>query len=346
MNECCDGQKTETEKKNIDWFLWVTFTVVALGYFYALFFRTHNQYIKEFVVTIFDLMNRMSWGLFIGIVFVGILEKIPKELVQKIMGKGGSFAGILRATLAGTLLDMCSHGILLVGMKMYQRGLSIGQTMAFLIASPWNSLSLTLVLWGLIGFKWMMSFLLFSMLIALISGFIFDKLVAAKKLPKNPNKIQLPANYSARKDLKKIFMSKNWKLKNWGDILWKGLSGSRMVLKWIFFGVIAAALMRTFVTPAQMQIIFGPTLAGLGITLFVATILEICSEGSAPIAAEILTSARAPGNSFAFLMTGVSSDYTEVMSIKEATKSWKIALLLPLITLPQVILLAVIMNAV
>jgi uncharacterized membrane protein YraQ (UPF0718 family) len=59
-----------------------------------------------------------------------------------------------------------------------------------------------------------------------------------------------------------------------------------------------------------------------------------------------LNIAKAPGNSFAFLMTGVSTDYTEIVALKETTKSWKISFFLPLITLPQIIILAVILNGV
>jgi len=43
-------------------------------------------------------------------------------------------------------------------------------------------------------------------------------------------------------------------------------------------------------------------------------------------------------------MTGISTDYTEIMGIKENTKSWKIALFLPLVTLPQVILISYLLN--
>lgn len=43
-------------------------------------------------------------------------------------------------------------------------------------------------------------------------------------------------------------------------------------------------------------------------------------------------------------MTGVATDYTEIMVIKDATKSWKIALFLPLVTVPQVIVLGYIIN--
>ena len=49
-------------------------------------------------------------------------------------------------------------------------------------------------------------------------------------------------------------------------------------------------------------------------------------------------------NSFAFLMAGVSTDYTEIMVLKETTKSWKIALFLPLISLPQIVLVAWVIN--
>ncbi len=83
---------------------------------------------------------------------------------------------------------------------------------------------------------------------------------------------------------------------------------------------------------------------GLSMTIAFATILEVCSEGSTPIAADILNRAEAPGNGFAFLMAGVATDYTEVMVMKDTTKSWKIALFLPLLTLPQVFLIAWVMN--
>ena len=65
------------------------------------------------------------------------------------------------------------------------------------------------------------------------------------------------------------------------------------------------------------QTYFGATSAGLGMTLVIATILEICSEGSTPIAADLVSRAQTPGNGFAFLMTGVSTDYTEIMSLRE-----------------------------
>ena len=91
------------------------------------------------------------------------------------------------ATFAGVTLDLCSHGILLVGTKLYERGASLGQLMAFLVASPWSSLSLTIILIALIAWGWTLAFVALSMVIGIITGIIFDRLVSAKVLPANPN---------------------------------------------------------------------------------------------------------------------------------------------------------------
>lgn len=45
-------------------------------------------------------------------------------------------------------------------------------------------------------------------------------------------------------------------------------------------------------------------------------------------------------------MTGVATDYTEIMILKDTTRSWKIALFLPLLTTPQILVIAWLMNQV
>jgi len=83
---------------------------------------------------------------------------------------------------------------------------------------------------------------------------------------------------------------------------------------------------------------------GLLLTLLAATVIEVCSEGSSPIAADLLTRAGAPGNAFTFLMAGAATDYTEIMVLRETTKSWKATFALPLLTTPQVLLIAWVLN--
>lgn len=347
VESSCHSCHGDEGRKRFDYLLWGSVAVMIPAYLVWWLGEEAIQgipYLPDFTQSVFAIINEMWWGILLGVLFVGLLARVPREFVMKVLGRGRTFGGLVRATLAGVMLDLCSHGILLVGMQLYKRGASLGQVMAFLIASPWNSLTLTLILWSLIGFWWMISFLLLSLVIALITGVIFDGMVKRGALPANPNEKEIPDEFvffdEAKRQLKEADFTPRW----FANMARQGLSESEMVLRWLFFGVVLAALIRTFVSPEMFQDWFGPTLAGLGLTLVAATIIEVCSEGSVPIAADLLTRADAPGNSFAFLMTGVSTDYTEIMSLRETTGSWKISLFLPLVTVPQVVLIAWVMN--
>ena len=123
------------------------------------------------------------------------------------------------------------------------------------------------------------------------------------------------------------------------------LSESQMILRWIFFGTVLAAAIRAVVPADVFGDWFGPTWMGVLLTLVAATVIEVCSEGSSPIAADLVTRANAPGNGFAFLMAGAATDYTEIMALKETTRSWKMSLVLPMLTLPQVVVIAWMVNS-
>ncbi len=66
-------------------------------------------------------------GMTLGVIIVGWLDRIPRDVVIATIGTGHTYSGIFRATMAGLLFDLCNHGILMVGMKLYERGASLGQ---------------------------------------------------------------------------------------------------------------------------------------------------------------------------------------------------------------------------
>lgn len=340
-DDCC--APAISRKAGIDVVFWGSLGVIAaaLAAYHAL---PGVAWTHTFGNVIIELIKTMWWGVLIGMLFVGLMNKIPREYLQVMMGRGDSVAGIARAIAAGILLDLCSHGILLIAAKLYERGISLAQIMAFLIASPWNSFSLTIILISLIGLNWTLVFIAGSCVIAFATGLIYIALVRNGALPDNPNTVDIPENFNLKADA--AARLKNFRL-DYGfmrDIARAGLHEGQMLVRWLLLGIIIAAALQTFIPADDFSAWFGPTFLGLGLTLAVSTIMEICSEGSAPIAAVILNRAGAPGNAFAFLMAGVSTDYTEMMIIRQMTGSWKIALTLPLLTVPQIVLLAWIMN--
>lgn len=345
---CCGNTSTDaamTVKRPMDVMgCTVSFLTFAALIAYAFNPHDHISVIGRFTGSVAEIFLQMFPGLVVGIIAFSFLALVPRAFVMAVLGHETGVKGVIRASLAGVLLDLCNHGILLVGAKLYERGASAGQMMAFLISSPWNSLSLTLILVSMIGFGWTLAFIALSMVIGIIVGVIFDMLVGKGVLPQNPNRHAIDPDFRFWRDAKAGLSRVRWTPRFFGTTLKNGLIESRMILRWVFLGLLIAAAMRTFITPDSFAQFFGPSLVGLMVTLVAATVIEVCSEGSTPIAADILNRAAAPGNAFTFLMAGVATDYTEMMVIRETTKSWKIALFLPLLTVPQVLAVAWVMN--
>jgi len=337
-DSCCDKPARR------DWLLWAGVLGLGGSLLIHAVLGDGSSSLQVFSGAVAELFARMWWGLAVGVIFVGLLAGVPRDLVVSVLGRRAGVGGMFRATLAGVFLDLCSHGILAVGMKLYERGASTGQVMAFLLASPWNSFSLTLILVGLIGLSWTLAFIALSLVIGVLTGLIFEALVSRGVLRDNPARADLSLDGDTRQLWRAYRASWNFSLGGLGQLLVEGLRGSRVVLRWALVGLLIAAAIRALVPMDSYATWFGASIGGLWLTLLAATVIEVCSEGATPIAADLLTRARAPGNSFTFLMAGVATDYTELMSIRDTTRSWAIALCLPLVTVPQVMLVGFILN--
>ena len=338
-SSCC-----ETDQQKIDWMLWGSAVFVLIAFAGYWLQSPSEQWYYIMSATTVEMLDAMWIGMAFGVLIVGWLNRLPKDVVIATIGKGQTMSGLFRATLAGLLFDLCNHGILMVGMKLYERGASLGQVMAFIIASPWNSFTLTFILIGLIGLQWTLAFIMLSLIVAWISGYIFDRLEKSGKLPRNPHTHELADDFQFKKTVIALTKNADYSPNALINMIINGFKGSRMVFRWVTVGIVLVALIRAFVPEESFATWFGATAGGLLLTLLAATIIEVCSEGSAPIAADLITRAAAPGNSFTFLMAGAATDYTEIMVIKDTTKSWKVALFLPLVTVPQVLLIGWLLN--
>lgn len=345
---CC-GSSAPPEApawKRRDWLLWGSLGVIVLAW--ALSFVVGHEAWRgagHFSHAVRDMLAVMWWGILIGMIAVGVIDRIPREFVIGVLGRGQGARGIARALLAGVFLDLCNHGVLMVGAKLYERGASLGQTFAFLVASPWNSLSLTIIIGALMGWGWMLVFLLGSLVVAFLTGLTVEGLEKAGRVRANPNRIDLPEDFHPGQAARDGLRRQSWDLAMAQDIARRSVTASRMVLRWLFFGIVLAALIQTFVPDDVFASWFGPTVLGLLATLVAATVIEVCSEGSVPIAADLMARAQAPGNAFTFLMAGAATDYTEIMILREVTGRLRAALLLPLLTVPQVIAVSWVLNA-
>ena len=323
-------------------------SLILVGGSYGLSFAwPEEQILSNFFQGVYGLVNQMFWGIALALFLVGFVQKIPSEIITTILGTRKGFSGIVRASVAGIVLDLCNHGVLLFAGKIYQKGASLGQTVAFLVVTPWNSFSFTLVLWALVGWKWTGIFVALSFVVGVLTGYVIDLVMSSR----NPSEKSAPPPKYVWTGFGDFFQ---WKPSGsvWiygvqyiSNLFVESLIGSKMILKWLFFGILVTVFLRSILTPEHYTVFFGPDLRGLFSTLGGATILEVCSEGLLPVAADLIKIAKAPGNAFVLLLAGVVTDYTEILVLKEITGSWKKAFLLPFIAVPQVLIIGYILNS-
>jgi len=295
---------------------------------------------------IIEYLSLIWWAVLLGLLIGGVIDYfIPREYISKTLAKREKKT-LFTAVIFGFLMSACSHGILAIAIQLYKKGASIPAVIAFLMAAPWANLAYTILLFSLFGMK-AIYIIISAIIIALITGFAYQILDISGKIEKNPHTLKVKGDFSIRQDIRNRIREYKFSIDSISKAVKGVLDGSwaltTMIVWWILIGVLIASFIGTYIPHDIFMRYAGPSLLGLFITLIAATIIEVCSEGSSPIAFEIFKQTGAFGNSFVFLMAGVATDYTEI-GILWSNIGKRTALYLPLIAGPQIILLGYLFN--
>ena len=303
--------------------------------------------LEPFRKSLLMYINRIWWVILLGLIIGGIIDYfIPREYVSHILAKPEKKT-IFYSVILGFFMSACSHGILALSIELHKKGASNPAVVAFLLASPWANLPLTIMLIGFFGLMKALYIIGCAIVIAITTGFIYQFLESKKLIERNKNIKELESGFSIFKDLKE--RSKSYKIsrsqiaQDIKGVFSGAVSLGNMVLWWILIGIGMASLAAAYIPQSIFQNYMGPTTLGLFVTLIIATILEVCSEGTAPLAFEIYRQTGALGNPFVFLMAGVVTDYTEI-GLLWHNVGRKVAIWLPVIAVPQVIILGILAN--
>lgn len=291
-------------------------------------------------------LQKVALPFFAGLLLGGFIDHfVPREYIVRLLS-GPRKRVIARATLLGFLASSCSHGCLALTIELYRKGASIPATVSFLLASPWASMSLTFILLSLFGLPGLV-IIGGALGIAFVTGLIFQRLAARGLIESNANTLAVEAGFSIRRDFAKRWGQYHWSvpqlLHDARGVFAGTVPLGRMVLGWVQLGLLLSSLIGGLVPHGVFERWMGPSLGGLFVTLAAAAAIEVCSEGTAPLAFEFYRHTGALGNAFAFLMGGVVTDYTELAAlwtnIGRRTVLWIL-----LITLPLVVIVGSILN--
>ncbi len=281
------------------------------------------EIINKILLAIWDMFLEMSPYLLLGFAFAGILHVlIPKSVVTKQIGKKG-FLSVIKATLLGVPLPLCSCGVIPTGVSFYHNGASKGATNAFLISTPQTGVDSILVTSSLMNWPWAIA----RPIIALITG-VFGGLLTDKMDDGTEFKAVEECSDCGGDDCS-VPQKKHWLVEifNYAFIEFLGDISRQLVV-----GILIAVAITLLVPPTVFSEYLTNPFVNMLLILVASIPLYVCATGSVPIGASLLALGVSPGAVLVFLMAGPATNAATITVLwkslgKKATLAYLISII-------------------
>ena len=310
------------------------------------------EYLTLFATALFDLSNAMAPYILFGLLFAGVLhETVPESLVTKHLGRE-SISSVIKSTLFGIPLPVCSCGVIPLATSIKKSGASKGATLSFLISTPITGVDSILATYGMFGWIFTLYRVITSMFIATIAGIltnIFDK--EEVKQPKisfsavNSTASFNTSNFSpsphhpftpspsdpittSPKEESCCTSGGHESETQHGFSLTKAVRYAFVTLlgdiaKPLFWGLIIGALITVAIPQNLSDILVEYSWLSYIIVIAIAVPMYVCATASLPIAAGLMLSGVSAGAAFVFLSAGPATNTVTIGVVKKmlGTKS-------------------------
>ena len=249
-------------------------------------------------------MLELAPWLFVGTVMASLLHIwLPKDFINRRLGSGGP-GSVLRAVVFGVPLPLCSCAVIPATISLKKEGAGQGPALGFLIATPQTGVDSILVTASMLGWP----FALFKVIAALVTGVVGGVLVDRKELANVSDK-QKPDTCCHDHDDDHVITS--WrKALNYGlyDLLYP-------IWGWLVVGVIASAVITTWVPEDQFIGLAEAGIWTLLLTILISMPLYVCATASVPVAAALVISGFPEGAALVFLLVGPATNIATIGAV-------------------------------
>jgi uncharacterized membrane protein YraQ (UPF0718 family) len=284
------------------------------------------DFLLRLAVDFWTTVGEMSPYLLFGFFVAGLLSVfVSQKLVERHLG-GRGFLPVLKATLFGIPLPLCSCGVIPVAMSLREHGASKASTISFLLSTPQTGVDSIFVTYSLLG----PVFALFRPLAALVTGLVGGVLVnffgqevgrasplannsraGTHDLPSTADP-QPPENgekccccHHAETPLRKFLNGMKYGF----------VSLPRDIGKPLLVGLVVAALISAVLPKDFFATQLGHGLPAMLIMMLIGIPIYVCASASVPVAAAMILKGLSPGAALVFLITGPATNAAGLATI-------------------------------
>lgn len=267
----------------------------------------------RFLYAFWDFLVISSEWIIISLILSGVIHAFVKpQRLQKSIGNK-KISSLIKTTISGAILPICSCGVLPLALSLYRTGAYLGPTLSFLVATPIINPAAIILSFAMLGKEITIIYLLCGILLPIIIGIIGNilggkELISSEVLKLKSMNITIPENNYVDKTV--------WYKKLYMGILWGFNTLGIEISRFILIGTLLGALLITVIPQSFiMHYLSNPKLISIiGITI-IGCVMYVCALGHIPFIAALISAGASPGIAITFLVTGVATNISEMISI-------------------------------
>lgn len=272
-----------------------------------------DNFIAGILVECWGVLKEAAPYVLFGFFAAGVLKAlIPDDFVARHLGKKGT-GSVLKASLFGIPLPLCSCGVIPVAIGLRKQGASKGATASFLVSVPETGVDSVAITWALLDPIMTAIRPVSAFLTAVISGIFINLLPEKETVPVEDTDISDYPDACVNTPESKARPPFIIRLKN--SLRYAFTDLLKDIGKWLILGIIIAGTISYFVPDGFFEIYLGGEFSSLLIMLVVGIPLYICASASTPIAAAMVLKGLSPGAALVFLLAGPATNAATITVI-------------------------------
>ena len=262
------------------------------------------DYMLLFLREMWGLCLEMAPYLLLGMLVSGLISIfIDSSFIFKHIGQKNA-GSVLKSTLFGIPLPLCSCGVIPVAATLRESGASKGATVSFLVSTPQTGVDSIFLTYGMLG----PMFALFRPLAALASGFFSGIVINNFDHDKHHHLPGSDNDPKTKESLDKRIIS---------GVKYGFLTLPADIAIPLTQGLVVAAAIAILIPPQFIAEHFSSSnLIQYTMMLAVSLPIYVCATASIPIAVALMAKGITPGAAFIFLMAGPATNASSIAIIK------------------------------
>ncbi len=266
------------------------------------------ELVISIVVECWEILVESAPYVLFGFFAAGLLKAyLPEQVVARHLGQNNVLS-VLKASLFGIPLPLCSCGVIPAAIALRKQGASKGSSAAFLVSVPETGVDSIAITWALLDPVMTIVRPIASFFTATVTGLCINRL--PEELLPSPEETQAPGcGCPSETDgcpPSEPVVSHLQRIRHGVAYAFGELLGD--IGKWLLLGIVIAGIIASLVPDDFFIRYMGNEYVSLLIMLGVGIPLYICASASTPVAAALVLKGLSPGAALVFLLAGPATN--------------------------------------